>query len=46
MEEFKRNAETGILESWKDGKKVGEIVTMEDILTPDWNRTEKESDEE
>lgn len=28
--EFKRNKETGILEVWRDGKKVGEIVTMGD----------------
>lgn len=28
--EFKRNKKTGILEVWKDGKKVGEIITMGD----------------
>ena len=28
--EFKRNKETGILEAWKDGKKIGEILTMGD----------------
>ena len=28
--EFRRNKETGILEVWRDGKKVGEIVTMGD----------------
>ena len=27
---FKRNKETGIVEVWKDGKKVGEIVNMGD----------------
>jgi len=32
MIEFKRNKETGILEVWKNGKKIGEIVTMGDIL--------------
>lgn len=30
MIEFKRNKKTGILEVWKNGKKVGEIVTMGD----------------
>ena len=30
MIEFKRNRETGVLEAWKDGKKIGEIVTMGD----------------
>lgn len=30
MIEFKRNKETGIVEAWKDGKKVGEIITMGD----------------
>lgn len=29
---FVRNKETGILEVWKDGKKVGEIITMGDEL--------------
>lgn len=28
--EFKRNKETGILEVWRDGKKIGEIVAMGD----------------
>lgn len=30
--EFKRNKETGILEVWKDGVKVGEVVTMGDTI--------------
>jgi hypothetical protein len=30
MIEFKRNKETGIVEAWKDGKKIGEVVTMGD----------------
>lgn len=30
MKEFKRNLETGILEVWEDGKKVGEVITMGD----------------
>lgn len=32
MVEFKRNKETGELETWKDGQKVGTIVTMGDIV--------------
>ena len=30
MIEFKRNKKTGILEVWKNGKKIGEIKTMGD----------------
>lgn len=30
MVEFKRNKETGILEVWKDGVKIGEVITMGD----------------
>ena len=30
MIEFKRNAETGILEAWENGKKIGEVITMGD----------------
>lgn len=30
MIEFKRNKKTGILEVWKDGKKIGEIRMMGD----------------
>lgn len=32
MIEFKRSKETGILEVWKNGKKVGEITTMGDLI--------------
>ena len=32
MIEFKRNSE-GVLEAWKNGKKVGEIITMGDLTT-------------
>lgn len=32
MIEFRRNKETGILEVWKDGKKIGEIRTMGDDI--------------
>lgn len=32
MIEFKRNKETGIVEVWKDGKKVDEIIDMGDEI--------------
>ena len=32
MVEFKRNKKTGILEVWKNGKKIGIIKTMGDDL--------------
>ena len=32
MIEFIRNRETGILEVWKNGKKIGEINTMGDAV--------------
>lgn len=31
MIEFIRNKETGVLEVWKDGKKIGNIITMGDV---------------
>ena len=31
MIEFVRNKETGILEAWKNGQKVGEIITIGDV---------------
>ena len=30
--EFKRNKETGIVEVWDKGKKIGEVITMGDML--------------
>lgn len=35
MIEFKHNKETGILEAWKDGKKIGEMETMGDEVKQD-----------
>ena len=32
MKEFIRNKETGILEVWENGKKIGEIITMGDEI--------------
>ena len=32
MIEFKRNKKTGIVESWENGKKIGEVITMGDII--------------
>lgn len=33
--EFIRNKETGELEVWKDGKKIGEVATMGDDVKKD-----------
>ena len=33
MVEFVRNKNNGKIEVWKDGKKIGEIVTMGDMIT-------------
>lgn len=30
MIEFKHNKKTGVLEVWKNGKKIGEVITMGD----------------
>lgn len=35
MIEFKRNKETGIVEAWKNGKKIGEMRTMGDDVKAD-----------
>ncbi len=32
MIEFRRNKETGVVEVWKNGEKVGEIATMGDEI--------------
>ncbi len=32
MIKFRRNKETGVLEVWENGEKVGEIVTMGDEI--------------
>lgn len=32
MKELKRNPDTGVVEVWEDGKKVGEIRTMGDEI--------------
>lgn len=39
MIEFRRNKETGILEAWKDGKYIGEIVTMGDEVKNNGKRS-------
>lgn len=31
MRTLKRNEETGAVEAWEDGKKVGEVISMGDI---------------
>lgn len=30
--EFRRNKDTGIIESWKDGKYIGSIISMDDQI--------------
>lgn len=30
--EYKHNKETGILEVWDKGKKIGKVITMGDII--------------
>lgn len=30
--EYRRNEETGIIEVWYKGKKIGEVITLGDIL--------------
>lgn len=40
--EFKRNKDTGILEVWKNGKKIGEVFTMGDFITDEADSSEKE----
>lgn len=30
--ELARNTDTGILEAWKNGEKIGEIITMGDLI--------------
>lgn len=41
MIEFKRNKETGILEVWKNGKKIGEVITMGDQVDGNSRRDDK-----
>lgn len=42
MVEFKRNEKTGIVEAWKNGKKVGDIITMgDDIDNEEKKKAEK-----
>lgn len=42
MIEFKRNKETGIVEVWKNGKKVGEIITMGDEIIDGGIRSDRQ----
>ena len=45
MIEFKRNKKTGIVEAWKNGKKVGEIVTMGDLIMKEQGDEKKKKDD-
>ena len=42
--QFIRNKETGILEVWKNGKKVGEIITMGDEINGTSENRERQSE--
>lgn len=42
--QFIRNKETGILEVWKNGKKVGEILTMGDEINGRSENRERQSE--
>lgn len=45
MKEFKRNKETGILEVWENGKKIGEVITMgDDVKDSETNSDRGQSD--
>lgn len=35
MIELKRNKETGIVEAWENGKKIGEVITIGDEVKKD-----------
>lgn len=41
MIELKRNKRTGIVEAWKNGKKVGEVITMGDEVKKDADSNRK-----
>ena len=42
MRRFIRNRETGILEVWEEGKKVGEVLTMGDQAEKEPTKREEE----
>jgi len=44
--ELKRNKETGIVEVWDKGKKIGEVITMGDLIdgSEDRERQPRSSD--
>lgn len=44
MIKFERNPETGILETYKDGKKVGEVITMGDEINGRSENRERQSE--
>ena len=41
MIEFRRNKETGILEVWKDGKYVSDVITMGDEINENSTKQQK-----
>ena len=44
MIKFERNPETGILEAYKDDKKVGEVITMGDEINGTSENRERQSE--
>jgi len=42
MKKIIRNKETGILEVWEDGKKIGEIRTMGDEIMENCNGSQSD----
>ena len=41
---IKQNPETGIAEVYEDGKKVGEIITMGDVIIAETNAEDEEDE--
>ena len=41
--ELRQNPKTGIVESWQDGKKIGEVITMGDLIGPAGEKAEREN---
>lgn len=45
MKELKRNPQTGIVEVYENGKKVGEIITMGDQIINEGSRQQRRDEE-
>lgn len=42
--ELRRNEKTGLVEAWKDGKKIGEVLTQGDLTSKKKSTVKKFSD--